>query len=407
MHHRARAGYNLSFTRPVADMPRPLTETRPSLPSRWYYDPAHYQLELESIWYKDWVCVGRTDAIKNTGDFFTARIGDQNIIVARGSDGEIRAWHNTCRHRGSVLCTKASGHFRSGRIICPYHTWTYALDGNLVATPGRFETDDFDPADFSLYAVHADTWQGFIFISLADKPATGLDDFLGDEKEHLANWPLADMRSVYQETILVNCNWKIFWENYSECYHCPRVHPELGRIMPVYRKAVFDDADLPGWQPRFDGDRGRGRVGPGMRTWTLDGTSSLPPLEGPTEDERDAGVAFTSITGSMYIHGHPDYARSLRIMPSGPEQIEIVVDWLLPDSIGDVNADIIEQITGLARLVIMQDAKACELNQQGLHSMRFDQGVLVPQEYALWDFHQWLRTRLGIPADTWTARTLA
>jgi Rieske 2Fe-2S family protein len=379
----------------VADMPRVLTELKPSLPATWYFDPAQYQRELEAIWYRDWVCVGRSDSLEREGDFFTATIGSQNIIVTRGSDGDVRAWHNTCRHRGSVLCTDASGHFRNGRIVCPYHTWAYGLDGKLVATPGRQPTPDFEPARFSLYAVHADTWQGFVFVNLSDEPATGLGEFLGDEKQYLANWPLADMRSVHREIIPVDCNWKIFWENYSECYHCPRVHPELGRIMPVYRKAVFDDADLPGWQPRFEGDKGLGRVAPGVRTWTLDGQSSLPTLEGPTAEEIEAGVAFASITGSMYVHGHPDYARSVRIVPRGPERIELVVDWLLPKSMGDVGPDVIEEIKGLALLVLRQDAEACELNQQGLHSRRFDKGVLVPQEYVLWDFHQWLRARLG------------
>jgi Rieske 2Fe-2S family protein len=379
-------------------MTRTLTQLRPSLPSTWYYDPAHYQRELEAIWYRDWVCVGRTESLEKAGDFFTVRIGAQSIIVTRASGGEIRAWHNTCRHRGSILSTSASGHFHNGRIVCPYHTWTYALDGTLVATPGRLETHDFDPAKFGLYGVSVDTWQGFIFVNLCEEPTTRLHAFLGTEKEYLANWPLEAMRSVHREIITVSCNWKTFWENYSECYHCPRVHPELGRIMPVYRKAVFDDADLPGWQPGFEGDQGHGRVGPGFRTWTLNGQSSLPNLEGPTAAELEAGIAFTSITGSMYVHGHPDYARSVRIAPRGPEQIEIVVDWLLPESYGNVGADIIEQITGLALLVIRQDAKACELNQQGLRSNRFEHGVLVPQEYPLWHFHQWVRARLGEPA---------
>jgi Rieske 2Fe-2S family protein len=153
----ADSGYYIRITKPVAHMPRTLTELKPSLPSTWYYDPAQYQRELEAIWFRDWVCVGRTDSLENTGDFFTARIGDQNIIVTRDSGGEIRAWHNTCRHRGSILCTSTSGHFRNGRIVCPYHTWTYALDGNLVATPGRLETDDFRQAEFALYGVHTDT----------------------------------------------------------------------------------------------------------------------------------------------------------------------------------------------------------------------------------------------------------
>jgi Rieske 2Fe-2S family protein len=378
-------------------MTGPLQEVRPSLPASWYYDPDHYRRELEEIWYHDWVCVGRTDLLQRTGDFFTAKIGDQTLIVTIGSDDAIRAWHNTCRHRGSILCKDSSGRFRRGRIICPYHTWTYSVDGELLATPGRIETDDFSAADYSLYGAHTDTWKGFVFVNLSKTPADSLSEFLGDEQEYVANWPLEKMHVVHQEVLSVNCNWKLFWENYSECYHCPRLHPELCRIMPVYKKAVFDDADLPGWQPRFDGDKGRGRVSTKARTWTLDGQSTLPQLEGLTDEERDAGVAFTSITGSMYVVGHPDYVRSVRIVPTGPEQIELVVDWLLPNSASDISPETIERITALPRLVIEQDGEACELNQAGLRSNRFEQGILVPQEYELWGFHEWLRRRLGEP----------
>ena len=375
-------------------MVNPLPEVRPSLPASWYFDPEHYRRELQDIWYQDWVCVGRAELLSRTGDYFTARIGDQNLIVTLGPDGELRAWHNSCRHRGSILCKDAHGRFRNGRIICPYHTWTYSLEGKLIATPGRIETDNFDADGYSLYSIHADTWKGFVFVNLADEPTDSLDAFLGDEKACLENWPLDDMRSVHQEVYRVDCNWKLFWENYSECYHCPRLHPELCRIMPVYRKAVFKDSDLPGWEPRFDGDRGYGRVSASAETWTLDGKSALPPLPGLTEQELQDGVAFTSIPGSMFVVGHPDYARSVRIVPSGPETIELVVDWLLPNGL-DVDPDAIERLTALGKLVISQDSAACELNQKGLHSNRFERGVLVPQEYMLWDFHEWLRSRLG------------
>ena len=376
-------------------MVSPLPGVRPSLPANWYYDPGHYRRELEAVWYRDWVCVGRIDSLQREGDYFTARIGDQNMIVTLGSGGRLRAWHNTCRHRGSLLCKDPHGRFRNGRIICPYHTWTYSLAGELIATPGRMETDDFETADYSLYAVHVDTWKGFVFVNLSDTPRERLDDFLGDEMTFLEHWPLDDMHSVHQAVYSVQCNWKLFWENYSECYHCPRLHPELCRIMPVYRKAVFKASDLPGWEPAYDGDNGYGRVSAKAETWTLDGKSGLPPLPGLTEAERQAGVAFTSIQGSMFVVGHPDYARSVRIVPTGPERIELVVDWLLPRNLTSVGADTIERITGLAKRVIHQDSAACELNQRGLRSSRFEHGVLMPQEYMLWDFHQWLRARLG------------
>ena len=116
----------------------------PSLPTRWYIDADHYQRELETIWYRDWVAVGRLEQVPEKGDFFIAGIGTQQIIVTRGNNGALHAFHNTCRHRGSILCTEKQGHFRNGRIICPYHTWTYGLDGQLVATPFKVDSGDFD-----------------------------------------------------------------------------------------------------------------------------------------------------------------------------------------------------------------------------------------------------------------------
>lgn len=371
-----------------------LTEVKEALPAHWYYDPGHYQRELEAVWYRDWVCVGREESVPETGDYFLATLGDQRIIVTRDGDSRLRAFYNSCRHRGSVLCREAVGHFRKGRIVCPYHSWTYGTDGALLATPGRIDTPDFDPAAFSLDEIHLQSWRGFIHVNLAERPQSDLLTQLGDEADNLAHWPLESLRVAHREAQTVSCNWKIFWENYSECYHCPRIHPELCQIMPIYRKAVVDEADLPGWQPDGSGDRGSARIGDGKRTWTLDGQSTLPTLPGLEESDIAAGVVFASFTASMYIVAHPDYVRSVRIIPTGPESIELVAEWLLP---GDTNADAeaIAAILELPRKVIQQDGEVCELNQQGLRSRRHSAGVLVAQEYELWNFHQWLRKRLA------------
>ncbi|MEX0824331.1 MAG: aromatic ring-hydroxylating dioxygenase subunit alpha, partial [Woeseia sp.] len=305
----------------------------------------------------------------------------------------LRAFHNTCRHRGSSLCASAEGHFANGRIVCPYHTWTYSLSGDLVATPARLETDDFVAQDFSLYSIHVDTWGGFVFVNLSEQPAVTLAKFLGGEAHEVANWPLADMVTVHRETTTIACNWKLFWENYSECYHCPRLHPELCHIVPLYKKGVLNYADIPDGSADIDG--GRPHVGPGLATWTLDGASSLPPIEGPDDTERARGMTFASFTASMFIVAHPDYVRSVRIYPGGPETTELVVDWMLPPGIHDSHIDAIEPMLELGRRVIEQDGRACELNQQGLKSRRHDNGVLMPQEYSLWEFHEWLRERLA------------
>ena len=372
-----------------------LDQVRPTLPATWYYDAEHYSRELEAIWYRDWICVGRMESLQRDGDYLAAGIGTQNIVVTRVSEDTLSAFHNTCRHRGSILCRDSKGHFGNRRIICPYHTWTYSLDGDLIATPGRFDSDDFDPGNYSLYRVHVDTWRGFIFVNLSESPATGLSDFLGDEVDNLQSWPLEQMRSAHQEKISVACNWKIFWENYNECYHCPRVHPELCKVMPVYTKAVFDDADLPDWKPRFDGDKGRGAVGGGAKTWSMGGAITLPVIEGLTAREIEQGVAFTSFTGSMYVVGHPDYVRSVRILPTGPESIELTVDWLVPATLEIEDEQALRPIIDFVSLVIDQDGKACELNQRGLHSKCHDLGMLVPQEYELWRFHEFIRQKLA------------
>lgn len=374
---------------------RLLDEVKPTLPASWYYDGDHYRRELEAIWYRDWICVGRLEALSRPGDYFVAAVGDQQIIVTREVGGQPRAFHNTCRHRGSILCREEAGRFRNGRIVCPYHTWTYSTGGDLLMTPGRFETEDFEAADYSLYDVPLDIWGGFIFINLDRQPEQNLGEFLGNEPGYLENWPLADMRSVRQETIAVACNWKIFWENYSECYHCPRVHPELCKVMPVYKKGVFDHIDVAGWRPAYEGDPGLGSVGNGARTWTMSGQTSLPLIEGPTAEERNMGVMFSSVAGSMYVVGHPDYVRSVRVMPTGPESIDLVVDWLLPEDYEVRNEDDLEPIYELARLVIEQDGDVCEINQKGLHSRRHEQGILVPQEFELWHFHEWIRSKLA------------
>jgi Rieske 2Fe-2S family protein len=356
-----------------------------TIPSHWYFDADHYQRELKAVWYREWICVGREENLEKDGDYFTAEIGDQGIIVTRAADGP-RAFHNTCRHRGARICTAETGRFRNGRIICPYHTWTYSLDGDLVATPNRLDTGSFESDHLSLYRVHLETWRGFIFVNLADKPETSLLDQLGAEAENVRNWPLEDMRSVHQVTESVASNWKIFWENYSECYHCPRIHPSLCRIMPAYKLGTFDSSEIPDWTRADDGD---------AETWTADGKSTLPLLEGLSEAERDTIVTFASFTAGMYIAAHRDYVRTVRLVPRGPETVDLVIDWLLPSAYADIDKEKVQPIIDFPAQVIAEDSEMCELNQKGLHSLRHDHGTLVEQEYEIHDFHNWLRDRLG------------
>ena len=370
-----------------------LTETRDSLPSDWYYDADHYERELEAIWYRDWVCVGRAEEVPNAGDFVVRKIGTQSLIVTRDKDDGIRVFYNTCRHRGSVLCTKENGRFANGRIICPYHSWTYSLAGELVATPGRIESDDFRLSDYSLYDVHVDHWGGFVFVNLSDEPEKSLKDFMAGQDERLANWPLEEMVSVHQEVKPLHCNWKLFWENFVECYHCPRHHPELCKIVPIYNKGLLSSYEASG-DPRDVDSIERG-MGEGKFTWTIDGQIKLPLIEGLSDEDIEQGMVYASITASMFVVGHPDYVRSVRIYPTGAETTDLIVDWYLMPGTKEKHADKIEHMLELGRLVVEQDGALCELNQKGQKSRAHKHGVLVPQEYGVLDFHEWIRTCLN------------
>src|SRR5512144_1134177 len=147
---------------------QPLEKLEPGLPAAWYRDPAHYQRELEAFWYARWIAVAREEELAQPGDWRVVRIGTQSLFITKSESGELRAFHNTCRHRGSVLCTEESGNFARQRIVCPYHSWTYNLQGELVATPRRMETPDFRLQDFPLHGVRTQTWGGFVFVNLSD-----------------------------------------------------------------------------------------------------------------------------------------------------------------------------------------------------------------------------------------------
>src|SRR4026209_1835117 len=130
---------------------KPLQKLEPGLPAGWYRDPTHYAPELEAFWYGGWIAACREEEIPQTGDWRVVQVGTQSIVTSRNEGNQLRAFHNTCRHRGSIFCTQVQGRFARKRIVCPYHSWTYDLDGRLIATPRRMPTPDFDEKNFSLY----------------------------------------------------------------------------------------------------------------------------------------------------------------------------------------------------------------------------------------------------------------
>ncbi|MER8522334.1 aromatic ring-hydroxylating dioxygenase subunit alpha [Mesorhizobium sp. M0644] len=372
-----------------------LTRAEPTLPSSAYWDIAAYQRDLEAIWYRNWLLVCREADLAQPLAFRTFRIGTQEVVVLRDETGELRAFHNTCRHRGSQLCQQSEGRLKARLITCPYHAWSYSLHGDLVRVPSKSLPDGFDKADHPLYRVALSVWRGFVFVNLAEDAAGSAETSFDPASGNLANWPLETLLSGHVLRKVINCNWKVFWENFNECLHCPGVHKDLSRLVPIYGRGLMGRHDDPEWARHADNDAPEfaGGLRAGAETWSRDGRVHGSVFSGLTPGERAAGQTYATSMPSMFVVGHVDYVRTVRLVPLGPEQTELTAEWLFsPEALAEPAADI-DNIVAFGTQVLEEDADICEVNQMGLRSMRHKAGVLMPEEYDLHRFHNWVRER--------------
>ncbi len=374
-----------------------LTQAAPGLPAIWYHDPDHYQRELGAIWRHSWVYVCHGSEIAEPRSFRTIEIGDQNVVVLRGSDGALKAFHNSCRHRGSILCTERQGKLASKLLVCPYHQWSYAADdGRLVRTTSVVEPENFDKRDYPLFKVAVADWRGCIFVHLDPDAVFEPDRVFGRSSEAIDNFPLETMVVIDTWRKTMACNWKTFWENFNECLHCPNIHPELSQLVPVYSRRISDPRDAIGWEERIDDPdpRYRGGLRDGAETWSSDGSAQGHIIPDLSEADVTRGQKYVTSYPGMFIGAYPDHVRIVRIMPLGPEETEIVAEWLVPPETAADDAYDRSKVVDFAILVMGQDAWASELNQRGLHAAPLDHGVLMPEERWVKDFHDWVRNAL-------------
>lgn len=372
-----------------------LTRAESTLPSSAYWDANAYQRDLEAIWYKNWLLVCRETDLAQPLAFRTFRVGTQEIVVLRDDTGVLRAFHNTCRHRGSQLCQESEGRLKARLITCPYHAWSYSLRGDLVRVPSNSLPEGFDKADHPLYRVALSVWRGFVFVNLQEDADGSAQTSFDPASGNLANWPLETLVSGHVLKKVMNCNWKIFWENFNECLHCPGVHKDLSRLVPIYGRGLMGRHDDPDWVRHADNDAPEfsGGLRAGAETWSRDGQAHGPVFAGLTPAERAAGQTYATSLPSMFIVGHVDYVRTVRLVPLGPEQTELTAEWLFsPEALAAPQADI-DNIVAFGRQVLEEDAAICEVNQKGLRSLRHQTGVLMPEEYDLHRFHNWVRER--------------
>src|SRR5688500_6089380 len=196
---------------------------RMTLPAHAYVDSQWFDAEMERVFATMWLAAGRAAELDRAGAFICREVAGASVLIVRGTDGSIRAFHNVCRHRGTRLCIEDHGTLK-GSIQCPYHAWTYGLDGRLLSAPQMDGVDGFDRSEYALRAVACDEWDGHIFINLSAN-ATPLGDQLADLPARFAPWRMQELRRAHRIEYDVKTNWKLVVQNYNECLHCPIIHP--------------------------------------------------------------------------------------------------------------------------------------------------------------------------------------
>ncbi len=395
------------------------------MPRTFYHSDALYARELERIWYGGWLFAGFTFEIPNPGDFITLTVDATPILVMRDDSRAVRAFHNVCRHRGTLLCRAESGHVRA--IVCPYHSWTYTRQGELMACHGMHE--GVDKAKLGLRALHTEVFAGLIYVSLAETPPA-----------------FAPMREAFEPAALpqgfdrakiakvvdydVESNWKLVWENNRECYHCLRCHPQYVKAnFDIYDEESASEAvrakmaaavartqskwaaqgiaitlERGGLAPFPDPDRGlwyaadRTLLVDGWDTESMDG-QRVAPLMGSYQDA-DVGVLRMRSMPNFWVHASCDHAVAARLLPAGPRTTRIRAYWLVHEDAREGDDYTLDKLMPFWGLTNEQDWEICKWQQKGIDSIGYEPGPLSQQkEYNVDAFIRWYlqQVRAGGP----------
>lgn len=362
--------------------------TQPLVPTMHpdaYRSEAVWADERERIWFRQWVAVGRVDDVRDPGDRLVVDVAGESIVITRNATRELRAFSNVCRHRGAELVDPSGppcGSFGAA-IRCPYHSWTYDLDGHLKRAP--FLDPERTP-DVSLNPVEVGSWGGFLFVNSSPDAASPLHEQLGPIPERIERYPLADLRPGLTFRYEVAANWKIIAENYNECYHCGPVHPTLCDLVPSFRRGGSGLEWVNGI-PHRDG----------AWTFTTTGTSNRAPFPDLDADERvkhKGELVYPNLLLSLSA----EHVAAFRLMPTGPAHTTIVCDLLFhPDAIaaGDFDPS---DAGDLWDPVNREDWAICESVQRGMSSRAWTGGWFAPMEDDTADITRWYATAMDVTA---------
>ena len=356
-----------------------------TLPGRYYTASDILAEEQEKIFARHWICAGRTADLAAAGDCRLVEVAGESLILLRDQGGTPRAFFNICRHRGTRLCTASPARL-SETLQCPYHAWTYALDGRLIGAPHMNEAEGFDKRDYPLHAAALAEWEGFVFVSLATD-APPLEETFGPLLGRFTRFRLPRLRSVRRIEYDVGANWKLILQNYSECLHCPTIHPELSTRLP-YTSGANDLVEGPFLGGYMD-------IKSPSQSATLSGHACGLPLGDLSDADRTRAYYYT-LFPNMMLSLHPDYAVYYTVWPASPAASRVVCEWMVhPDSPASPEYNLADAVEFWDR-TNRQDWDICERSQLGVSSRRYAPGPYSPRESipAAWD-REYLRHLSG------------
>ncbi|CZF81288.1 aromatic ring-hydroxylating oxygenase subunit alpha [Grimontia marina] len=382
-----------------------------TLEQPFYNSEALFQIDMEEIFHKEWIFAGVSCDLPKRGSFITADIGLSSVIILRDNQDQIRAFHNTCRHRGSKICLTAKG--KSPKLVCPYHQWAYDLDGSLVFH-GQDMDESFDRSTHGLSSVHCQVAGGYIFVCLADNPPP-IEDFVQDMEYYLEPHDLYNAKVAVQSEIIEKANWKLVVENNRECYHCDSSHPELlnsllewddnndPRATPEFialvekQQTFWSGMDIPyQYQMRYNN---RNRI---VRTPLKEGTHSMT-MDGQAASKKLLGRITSPDLGALRIlhlpnswnHGMGDHHIAFQILPISPQETKVITRWLVhKDAVEGVDYDP-ENLRRVWDATNDQDRTLSENNQLGVNSIGYRPGPYSKTyEFGVINFVNWYCERL-------------
>jgi Rieske 2Fe-2S family protein len=353
----------------LAPTRRPLLSAS-MLPPRAFADEDVAAWEAEHLFLGGWVCAGHAEPASQRGRFVTREIGGESLLFVGDDDGRPRGFFNVCRHRGARLVEGGEGELRG--LQCGYHAWSYGFDGRLLSAPHTRELEDFDRACFGLQAVRTEQLEGLLFCDVSGR-APELAEHVGALAEHLRRYRVGELRRAARIAYAVGANWKAIVENYSECLHCPGVHPELNRLSHYLSGRDFEGAGA--WCG------GSMTLNEGAETMSAGaGVATRPPIAGLSEDER-RHVLYFALFPNALVSLHPDYVMLHTLWPRGAARTEVVCEFYFePDTMQRPDFDPGDAVA-FWDTVNRQDWHVCELTQRGVGSRGYRPGRYTEVEH--------------------------